>query len=171
MGFIHGANRHAEILLPERLDDYIAEENPVRFLDAFVDHLNLTTLGFQRAQPAGTGRPAYDPADLLKLYMYGYLYRLRSSRRLEQETQGNSSLLTVASSKQSTPKSATSLRTGSRNSSSRLTNASRAISRTLTARITKMRRGHLVGLSRKIYRRRLRRSSNASSSTPICKPS
>jgi transposase len=93
MGFIHGANRHTEILFPERLDDYIAAENPVRFLDAFVDHLNLTTLGFQRAQPAVTGRPAYDPADLLKLYLYGYLYRLRSSRRLEQETHRNVELM------------------------------------------------------------------------------
>lgn len=86
MGLIHGAHRHEAILFPERLDDDIAAENPVRFLDAFVDHLNLTRLGFQRATPAATGRPAYDPADLLKLYLYGYLYRLRSSRRLDQET-------------------------------------------------------------------------------------
>ena len=86
MGFIHGVNRHEEILFPERLDDYIAADNPVRFLAAFVDHLNRPRLGFQRATPAATGRPAYDPADLLKLYMYGYLYHLRSSRRLEQET-------------------------------------------------------------------------------------
>ena len=93
MGFIHGANRHEEILFPERLNDYIAEENPVRFIDAFVDHLNLTTLGFQRATPAATGRPAYDPADLLKLYIYGYLYRLRSSRRLEQATHRNVELM------------------------------------------------------------------------------
>ena len=92
MGFIHGANRHEEILFPERLDDYIAEENPVRFIDAFIDHLNLTTLGFQRATPAATGRPAYHPADLLKLYIYGYLYRLRSSRRVEQETHRNVAL-------------------------------------------------------------------------------
>ena len=89
MGFIHGVNRHEAILFPARLDDYIAAENPVRFLDAFVDRLNLTTLGFQRATPAATGRPAYDPADLVKLYIYGYLYRLRSSRRLEQETHRN----------------------------------------------------------------------------------
>jgi transposase len=89
MGFIHGAHRHEAILFPERLDDYIAAENPVRFLDAFVDRLDLTMLGFQRATPAATGRPAYDPADLLKLYLYGYLYRLRSSRRLEQETHRN----------------------------------------------------------------------------------
>lgn len=93
MGFIHGANRHEAILFPEQLDDYIAAENPVRFLDAFVDHLDLTTLGFQRATPAATGRPAYDPAELLKLYIYGYLYRLRSSRRLEQETHRNVELM------------------------------------------------------------------------------
>src|SRR4029453_8215439 len=84
MGFIHGVNRHEAILFPERLDDDIAEENPVRFLDAFVDHLNLTTLGLQRATPAATGRPAYHPADLLKLYIDGSLYRRRSSRRLAQ---------------------------------------------------------------------------------------
>jgi transposase len=86
MGCIHGANRHEEILFPARLDDDIAEEHPVRFIDAFVDNLNRTTLGFQRATPATTGRPAYHPADWLKLYIYGDLYRLRSSRRLEQET-------------------------------------------------------------------------------------
>ena len=85
MGFIHGAHRHEAILFPERLDDYITAEHPVRFLDAFVDHLALTMLGFQRATPAATGRPAYNPADLLKLYLYGSLSRLRSSRRLAQE--------------------------------------------------------------------------------------
>ena len=97
MGFIHGAHRHEAILFPERLDDYITEENPVRFLDAFVDHLNLTMLGFQRTTPAATGRPAYDPADLLPLYLYGYLYHLRyhlrSSRRLEQATHRNVELM------------------------------------------------------------------------------
>src|SRR4030095_5886419 len=93
MGFIHGADRHETILFPKRLDDYIAAENPIRFLDAFVDHLHLTMLGVQRATPATTGRPAYDPADLLKLYMYGYLYRLWSSRRPEQETHRNVELM------------------------------------------------------------------------------
>ena len=86
MGFIHGANRHEELLFPERLDDSMAAENPVRFLDAFVDHLDLTALGLQRAPPAAPGRPAYAPAALLKLYIYGDLDRLRSSRRLAQET-------------------------------------------------------------------------------------
>jgi transposase len=93
MGHIQGANRHDVILFPERLDDYIAEDNPVRFLDAFVDELDLEACGFQRAVPAATGRPGYAPGDLLKLYLYGYLYRLRSSRRLEQETQRNVELL------------------------------------------------------------------------------
>jgi transposase len=92
-GFIHGTNRHEEILFPERLDDYMAAENPVRFIDAFVDHLNLTTLGLQRATPATTGRPAYHPADLVKLYIYGYLDRLRSRRRLAQETHRNVELM------------------------------------------------------------------------------
>ena len=73
MGCIHGVNRHEAILFPERLDDAMAAEHLVRFIDAFVDHLNLTTLGCQRATPAATGRPAYHPADLLKLYMYGSL--------------------------------------------------------------------------------------------------
>ena len=93
MGFIHGANRPEESQFPERLDDSITAENPVRFLDAFVDPLNLTTLGFQRATPAATGRPAYHPADLLKLYLYGYLCRLRSRRRLEQATHRNVELM------------------------------------------------------------------------------
>src|SRR5262245_17035248 len=93
MGHIHGANRHEVILFPERLDDYIAEDNPVRFLDAFVDELDLAACGFRRAVPATTGRPGYAPGDLLKLSLYGYLYRLRSSRRLEQEAQRNVELL------------------------------------------------------------------------------
>jgi transposase len=89
MSYIYGANRHEVILFPERLDNYIAEDNPVRFIDAFVDELDLAACGFHRAVPAVTGRPGYAPGDLLKLYLYGYLYRLRSSRRLEQETHRN----------------------------------------------------------------------------------
>jgi transposase len=93
MGHIQGANRHDVILFPERLDDYMAEDHPVRFRDAFVDALDLDACGFQRAVPAATGRPGYAPGDLLKLYLYGYLYRLRSSRRLEQETHRHVALL------------------------------------------------------------------------------
>ena len=67
MGHIQGVNRHEFICFPERLDDYIAEDNPVRFIDAFVDELDLVACGFQRAVPAATGRPGYAPGDLVKL--------------------------------------------------------------------------------------------------------
>jgi len=73
------------------LDDYVGADNPVRFLDAFVAQLDLDALGFHRSVPAETGRPGYDPGDLLRLYLYGYLHRIRSSRRLEQETPATSS--------------------------------------------------------------------------------
>jgi transposase len=85
MGFIHGVNRHEEILFPERLDDDIAEDDSVRFIDACVDTLDLEAVGFQRTTPAATGRPAYHPAALRTRYIDGDLSRLRSSRRLEKE--------------------------------------------------------------------------------------
>jgi transposase len=88
-----GLARNQTLLFPESLDDYITPENPVRFLDAFVRKLDLHALGFNKAKVAETGRPPYDPADLLKLYLYGYLHRLRSSRRLEQETHRNVELI------------------------------------------------------------------------------
>jgi len=75
------------------LDDLIAEDNPVRVVDAFVAELNLVELGFDRTAPARTGRPAYDPAVLLKVYIYGYLNRVQSSRRLEHECQRNVELM------------------------------------------------------------------------------
>ena len=93
MGFIHGANRHEEFLCPERRNDSMAEAHPVRFLAAFVDHLHLTTLGWQRATPAATGRPASDPADLWPLSIDGSLSRLRSRRRLAQATHRHGALL------------------------------------------------------------------------------
>ena len=80
-----GLDRSQTLLFPERLEDYIAAENPVRFLDAFVASLDLHALGFAKARCAETGRPPYDPAMLLKLYLYGYLNQIRSSRRLEAE--------------------------------------------------------------------------------------
>ncbi len=89
MDHIKGCERDQSQLLPARVDDYVHAENPVRFIDAFVDELNLSVAGFGRVQPKETGRPGYDPADLLKLYIYGYLNRVRSSRRLETETQRN----------------------------------------------------------------------------------
>ena len=91
--FIEGEARSQATLLPEYLDDYIAEDNPVRVVDAFVDELELKTLGFEGADPAVTGRPSYHPAVLLKLYIYGYLNRIPSSRRLEREAQRNVELM------------------------------------------------------------------------------
>ncbi len=88
-----GLDRSQTLLFPERLEDYIGAENPVRFLDAFVASLNLHGLGFAKAQCATTGRPPYDPAALLKLYLYGYLHRVRSSRMLEAECHRNVEVL------------------------------------------------------------------------------
>lgn len=89
MGYKVGASRDQAILFPESLDEYVSADNPVRFIDAFVAGLNLAELGFERAVPAEEGRPAYDPRDLLRLYLYGYLNRVRSSRKLERETHRN----------------------------------------------------------------------------------
>ena len=89
MSHIAGHDRSQTLLLPESLDEYVGPENPVRFIDAFVDGLDLAAAGFARAVPKTAGRPAYAPADLLKLYVYGYLNRVRSSRRLEAETHRN----------------------------------------------------------------------------------
>ena len=83
MAHITGTDRAQVLLLPDTVDDYVGPDNPVRFIDAFVDSLDLAGAGFERAEPKETGRPGYDPSDLLKLYIYGYLNRVRSSRRLE----------------------------------------------------------------------------------------
>ena len=91
--YIDGQDRTQSVLFPERLDDWIDEGNPVRAVDVFVDALDLVHLGFERAQPAETGRPAYHPATLLKIYIYGYLNRVQSSRRLEREAQRNVELV------------------------------------------------------------------------------
>ena len=93
MPHIQGVQRDAVVLFPPSLDEYITDDNPVRFIDAFVDQLDLQELGFRRAVAAPTGRPAYHPADLLKLYIYGYLNRIRSSRLLERESQRNVELI------------------------------------------------------------------------------
>jgi transposase len=91
--FIEGANRGQSTMLPELLDDYVDQDNQVRVVDVFVDQLDLASLGFERVQPAATGRPAYHPSVLLKLYIYGYLNRIQSSRRLEREAQRNIELM------------------------------------------------------------------------------
>jgi len=90
---IAGRDRSQTLLLPESLDDYVGPDNPVRFIEAFVDGLDLAAAGFARVQARETGRPGYAPADLLKLYIYGYLNRVRSSRRLEAETHRNIELI------------------------------------------------------------------------------
>jgi transposase len=89
MTHISGFERSQILLLPEAVDDYVGADNPVRFIDVFVDELDLAAAGFVRAEPKSTGRPGYAPTDLLKLYIYGYLNRVRSSRRLEIESHRN----------------------------------------------------------------------------------
>ncbi len=89
MDFMRGVTRNQVILFPETVEDYITEDNPVRFIDVFAGSLDLEKLGFTRVKPADTGRPAYDPVDLLRLYIYGYLNRVRSSRLLEREAKVN----------------------------------------------------------------------------------
>ncbi len=89
MAHLSGLDRSQLLLLPEAVDDYVGPENPVRFIEAFVDGLDLLATGFSRVKAKATGRPGYDPADMLKLYIYGYLNRVRSSRRLETEARRN----------------------------------------------------------------------------------
>jgi transposase len=91
--FIEGADRRQATLLPCSLDDYVRQDNPVRVVEVFIDELDLAALGFAGVVPEATGRPAYHPATLLKIYLYGYLNRIQSSRRLERETQRNIELM------------------------------------------------------------------------------
>ena len=91
--YVECQDRTQSVLFPERLDDWIDEDSTVRVIDVFVDELDLKKLGFERADPAATGRPAYSPATLLKIYVYGYLNRVQSSRRLETEAQRNLELI------------------------------------------------------------------------------
>ena len=91
-GFIEGEDRTQATLFPERLDDYVAEDSPVRVIDVFIDDLDISGLGF-RTEPNATGRPSYHPKMMLKLYVYGYLNRVQSSRRLEREAQRNVELM------------------------------------------------------------------------------
>jgi transposase len=91
--YIEGSSRQQVILLPDRLDDYVGDENEVRFIDAFVDTLDLVRLGFTHSEPKDEGRPPYDPKDMLKLYVWGYMNQVRSSRKLERECHRNLELL------------------------------------------------------------------------------
>ena len=91
--FIESEDRRQATLLPDSLEDYVTDENPVRVIDVFIDELDLAAMGFAGVAPEATGRPAYHPATLLKIYLYGYLNRIQSSRRLERETQRNIELM------------------------------------------------------------------------------
>src|SRR5271169_6405336 len=91
--FVEGEDRRQGVLLPEFLDDYVSEENPVRVIDVFVEELDLGALGFEGVVPEATGRPAYHPGVLLKIYVYGYINQIASSRRLEREAQRNVELM------------------------------------------------------------------------------
>lgn len=91
--YIEGQDRQQVTLLPECLDDFIAEDNTLRIVDVFINELNLLALGFDGAKPATTGRPSYRPSVLLKLYLYGYLNRIQSSCRLGCECQRNVELI------------------------------------------------------------------------------
>src|SRR6202158_3854635 len=94
--FVEGEDRRQGVLLPEFLDDYVSEENPVRVIDVFVDDLDLGSLGFAGVVPEATGRPGYHPGLLLKIYVYGYLNQIASSRRLERESQRNVEMMWLA---------------------------------------------------------------------------
>ncbi len=93
MSYVEGESREQRVLFPEVLDEYISEDNIVRFIDAFVDGLGIEELGFEGCTPKETGRPPYDPRDLLKLYIYGYLNRIRTGRTLERECHRNVELM------------------------------------------------------------------------------
>src|SRR5580765_6451522 len=91
--FVEGEDRQQTTLLPDSLEDYVRDDNPVRVIDVFIDDLDLGALGFAGVVPEATGRLSYHPATLLKVYLYGYLNRIQSSRRLERETQRNIELM------------------------------------------------------------------------------
>jgi len=91
--FVEGQERSQTVLFPDRLDDRIAEDHPVRVIDVFVEELDPVALGFGRSIPAASGRPGYRPTTLLKIYIYGYLNRIQSSRRLEREARRNLELI------------------------------------------------------------------------------
>ena len=89
MGYVRGEAKGQGALFPVSLDELVPADHVCRVIEAFAAQLELSALGFSKAEPAATGRPGYDPADLLKLYLYGYLHQVRSSRRLERECQRN----------------------------------------------------------------------------------
>ena len=97
MPYIKGVSRGQITLLPESLDDYVTEDNPVRVIDAFINKIDLLEMDFERATPSDEGRPGYDPRDMLKLYIYGYFNKIRSSRKLRTECARNVELMWLLS--------------------------------------------------------------------------
>src|SRR5258705_13827485 len=93
VGYIDGMDRRQSVAFPSYLDDYVAEDNPVRFVDAFVEALDLAGLGFDHSEPKDRGGPAYRPGLLLRLYVYGYFKKIRSSRKMEGEDNSNIELM------------------------------------------------------------------------------
>lgn len=89
MAYKKGEDRRQRVLFPDCIDNYVGQGAPVRLMDAFIDHLDMEQLGFQRFTPADTGAPGYDPRDLMKLYVYGYYYEVRSSRKLARQCSVN----------------------------------------------------------------------------------
>ncbi len=89
MGYIEGENRKQNLLFPERMEEYVEEESPARLFDAFVEKLDISKLGFCRSIAKDEGRPGYNPRDMLKLYIYGYYYHIRSSRQLARACKVN----------------------------------------------------------------------------------
>src|SRR5258708_18837547 len=95
--FVQCEDRRQQTLLPNSLEDYVGEDNPVRVIEAFIENLDLVALGFEGMTPAATGRPAYQPPSLLNIYLYGYLNRIQSSRPLEREAGPNVELMWLTS--------------------------------------------------------------------------
>ena len=93
MRYIEGTSRSQMILFPETVDEYISDDNTVRFIEAYVNSLSMKELGFTHSEPKETGRKPYDPSDMLRLYIYGYIMKIRSSRGLENETYRNIELM------------------------------------------------------------------------------
>jgi transposase len=114
MGYMTGENRHQAAMLPATIEEYVDDNAPVRVIDAFITGLDFSALGFERAKPASTGRPGYDPRDLLKLYVYGYLNEVRSSRRLERECRRNLEVTLVGAAPCARPQDHRRLQAGQR---------------------------------------------------------
>src|ERR1700727_3176957 len=153
--FVEEADRGQWTLLPECLDDFIDESNSVRVMDVFVDALDLAEMSFEGAEPAATGRPSYHPSVLLKLYIYGYLNRVQSSRRLEREAGRNVEVMWLMSRS-----------CGCWGGLHLITRRSRTSAKTMAWRYARYVRASSNSAERWVYSRRLASLSMAASSKP-----